>query len=204
MLGSFRRFSSAFESARATPAKVNAESFAAPRRVATSAAERARLHAAFEENHRGILRLLWRAGVAPAEAEDVAQDAFLAASSAMWRIPRGAERAFLQAAVARLVHHHRRDVRGRPRPTGAQDLRRSPLASPEQLTDQKLALEALEHLLAQLDPDQEQVFVLVELEGFTVAEASRLLCIPLGTASSRLRGARRGLAARMGALHPHP
>jgi RNA polymerase sigma-70 factor (ECF subfamily) len=200
MLGSFYRFSSPFDSPRAAPTKVEAASFAAKRLVATSAAERARLHAAFEGNYAAILRFLRRAGVDSAEAEDLAQDVFLVAFGAMWRISRGGERAFLQAAAARLVRDHRRREKARPCPADVDDLRSSPLDSPEQLADQKLTREALDGLVARLDPDQGRVFVLVEFEGFTVAETSRILRIPLGTASSRLRAARRDFALMTNAL----
>jgi len=70
------------------------------------------------------------------------------------------------------------------------DLDASPLPSPDELTDQKRAREALDLLLERLEMDTRTVFVLFELDGFTVPEIADVLAIPLGTAASRLRRAR--------------
>jgi len=62
--------------------------------------------------------------------------------------------------------------------------------SAEQLLIQKRAREQLEQALHCLPEQQRSVFVLYELEGFSVAEIAELLDVPSGTAASRLGRAR--------------
>jgi RNA polymerase sigma-70 factor (ECF subfamily) len=48
----------------------------------------------------------------------------------------------------------------------------------------------LDLILDQLEPELRDVFVLYELEGFTMPEIAALVEVPLGTAASRLRRGR--------------
>ncbi len=85
-----------------------------------------------------------------------------------------------------------RTVRRREREVPGLDLEfdPSPIPSPDQLTDQKRAREMLDAFLVGLDADMRTVFVLTELDGFTMPEIADLLDLPLGTTASRLRRAR--------------
>jgi RNA polymerase sigma-70 factor (ECF subfamily) len=62
--------------------------------------------------------------------------------------------------------------------------------SPELALEQRQALAELDQVLATLSEEQRTVFVLYEIEGFSLPEIARSLAIPLGTATSRLRRAR--------------
>jgi RNA polymerase sigma-70 factor (ECF subfamily) len=159
------------------------------RPAARSAREQARLRAAFDGNYAGIWRFLRRLGVAPDRVDDAAQQVFLIAIEALGRIHEGSERAFLYATAVRVAHGIRRKIQ-REVASPELDADASPLPSPAQLTDQKRAREVLDAIIASLDDDHRTVFVLAELEDFTVPEIATLLDVPLGTAASRLRRAR--------------
>ena len=151
--------------------------------------DEARLRKAFVQHYAGVWRFLRRLGVTPDRVDDAAQHAFLIALEALPRIVPGCERAFLYSTAVRVAHGHRRRT-VREIATVDVDLRSSPLPSPDELTDQKRARELLDQLLEHIELDARAVFVLFEIEGFTVPEIADLLKIPLGTAASRLRRSR--------------
>jgi len=64
------------------------------------------------------------------------------------------------------------------------------LPDAEQLLIEKRARQELESALAGLSDEQRSVFVLYELEGFSVREIAELLALPSGTVASRLGRAR--------------
>jgi RNA polymerase sigma-70 factor (ECF subfamily) len=154
-----------------------------------SEAEQARLLQAFHQNYAGVWRFLRRMGVPPDRTDDAAQQVFLIALEALPRITEGSERAFLYETAVRLAHGLRRQGE-REVPSIELEFDPSPLPSPDQLTDQKMAREMLDTFIASLDVDTRTVFVLTELEGFTTPEIAGMLDVPLGTAASRLRRAR--------------
>lgn len=161
--------------------------------------DRARLRHAFVEHYPGVWRFLRRMGVPADRADDAAQQVFLVAVEALPRILRGSERPFLYATAVRTAHGIRR--RGDREVHGLNlDLDVSPLPSPDELTDQKQAREALDALLERLEMDARTVFVLFEFDGFTVPEIAEVLSIPLGTAASRLRRAREHFQSLVRAL----
>jgi RNA polymerase sigma-70 factor, ECF subfamily len=133
-------------------------------------------------------------GVEADSADDATQQVFLIALEALSRISEGSERAFLYETAVRLAHGMRRR---RQREVATIDLEfvPSPLASPDQFTDQKRAREVLDAFIVSLDVDTRNVFVLTEYDGFTAPEIAALLEVPLGTAASRLRRAREKLKA---------
>ena len=140
------------------------------------------------QHYAGVWRFLRRLGVARDRVDDAAQHAFLVMLEAIPRIVPGCERAFLYSTAVRIAHGLRR----RPeREIATVDVDgASPLPSPDELTDQKRAREMLDRLLEHIDLDARAVFVLFEIEGFTVPEIADLLKVPLGTAASRLRRSR--------------
>ncbi|HLK36573.1 MAG TPA: sigma-70 family RNA polymerase sigma factor [Polyangiaceae bacterium] len=154
-----------------------------------STPETARLRAAFVDYHAGIWRFLRRLGVPEDAADDAAQHVFLIALQALPRIVEGCERAFLYSTAVRVAHGLRRKAPRElcglaPEDTG------TAFSNPEELTDQKRAREILDAFLQCLDVDARTVFVLFEIEGFTVPEIASVLGLPLGTAASRLRRGR--------------
>jgi RNA polymerase sigma-70 factor (ECF subfamily) len=172
-----------FDSALADPLASGASG------AGVSEQDEARLRKAFVQHYAGVWRFLRRLGVTPDRVDDAAQHAFLIALEALPRIVPGCERAFLYSTAVRVAHGHRRRT-VREIATVDVDLRSSPLPSPDELTDQKRARELLDQLLEHIELDARAVFVLFEIEGFTVPEIADLLKIPLGTAASRLRRSR--------------
>ena len=71
------------------------------------------------------------------------------------------------------------------------------------LADRETALE-LEAALATLPPEQRAAIVLVDLQGFGVDEAARVLGCPAGTVKSRCSRGRARLAAQLGHLRNPP
>jgi RNA polymerase sigma-70 factor (ECF subfamily) len=124
-----------------------------------------------------------------AAAEDIAQEAFLAAVRALDRFDR--RRPFgpwlHRIVVNRAIDHAR--ARGLRREV---ELGERPAAS----TDPP-DLDGIVAALAGLPPDQRAVVVLRHLLGYTPGDIARLLGLPRGTVNSRLR---RGLDAMRGQL----
>ncbi len=167
----------------------------------TSAQDRTRLREAFVQHYAGVWRFLRRLGVVPDRVDDAAQQVFLVATEALPRIVPGFERAFLYGTAVRVAHGIRRS--GAREVAGIDvELGTSPLPSPDELADQKRARELLDQLLEHVEGDARTVFVLFEIEGFTVPEIADLLDLPLGTAASRLRRAREQFQALVGSLTP--
>jgi RNA polymerase sigma-70 factor (ECF subfamily) len=119
-----------------------------------------------------------------AAAEDIAQEAFLAAVRALDRFDR--RRPFApwlhRIVVNRAIDHAR-----------ARALRREvALAEPPDAAAPEGELAGIVDALAVLPPDQRAVVVLRHLLGYTPGDIARLLGLPRGTVNSRLR---RGLDA---------
>jgi RNA polymerase sigma-70 factor (ECF subfamily) len=170
---------------------------------APASPDNARLRQAFVEHYPGIWRFLRRMGVTSQRVDDAAQHVFLIALEALPRIVRGSERAFLYGTAIRVAHGMRRRTE-REVPGYDLDLDLSPLPRPDELADQKRARELLDDLLERMELDARTVFVLFELDGFTIPEIAQVLGIPLGTAASRLRRAREQFQSRVRLLRgPH-
>ncbi len=156
-----------------------------------SATEDARVRAAFEGHFELVWRSLRRFGVPAGTADDAAQHVFLTLADRLGNVEVGRERAFLVATAVRVAANVRRRFE-RAREDAFDELEplADPCASPETLLEEKDRRLALDRALAALPLEQRAVFVLYELEGFTLPEIAESLAIPLGTATSRLRRAR--------------
>jgi len=138
--------------------------------------------------------ILGRAGIyRPAERCELAHDAFLVAQEVhATRDPAVPLRAWLAAITWNVARNHRALERvkrealvDRPDPVSSE-------ASPEDVVVRR---RYLLDLLEGLDDERRAVFDLHEIEGFEVPEIARALCIPVGTASTRLRLAREHVQA---------
>ena len=141
-----------------------------------------------------VWNTLRRLGIRAEDLKDVAHDVFVIAYRNFdeydsTRPPRP----WLFGIAFRVVAHVRRDAKTRPAADSGvspEDLV-SPRPSPEDdaraSQDRALVAAALETL----DLDQRAVFVMHELDGHAIPEIARELAIPLNTAYSRLRLARR-------------
>lgn len=138
------------------------------------------------------LEFLWRfacrMGIGEADAQDVAQEAFLVALSRIDTIDVGKERSFLLSVVVNMVR------RERHRRMRYEELEVEPLApaldSPDEALDDRRARMLLDRSLEALDEDLRTVFVLHEIEEETMAEIAQVLDLAPGTVASRLRRAR--------------
>jgi len=153
--------------------------------------DKARLGAALSEHYALVWRSLRRFGVAESTVDDSAQHVFLTLAERLEDVDRGSERAFLIAVAVRVAANARRLVE-RSREVPLDDLEGVLEAglTPEELLVQKQRRLVLDEALATLSLDQRVVFVLFELEGFSLPEIAESVGIPLGTATSRLRRAR--------------
>lgn len=152
---------------------------------------RGRLEQAVRENHASVWRFLRRLGLSEADADDAIQETILIAAQKLGTVPELSARSFLFGTALRVAHGmFRRNTRRRE--ISDEVLADHPSSQPdlEALTEQKQLREFLDELLGELPYDLRLVFVLYELEEFTVAEISEVLGIPAGTAASRLRRAR--------------
>ena len=149
-----------------------------------------RLREAFALHFELVWRSLRRFGVPESAADDAAQHVFLTFSARSAKIELGRERAFLVATALRVAANERRRI-DRAREVPFDDAAsESGAPTPESLLEEKRRRNALDEALRALPIDQRAVFVLYELEGFTLPEIAQSLEIPLGTATSRLRRAR--------------
>jgi len=148
--------------------------------------------ALYEAHFDFVFRCLRRLGVASANAEDACQEVFIVLHRRLLDLRADASaRAFLFGIATRVASEHRRkqartatlelpdDV---PALAGATD--------PFVAAANAQAARQLERFLVALDADQRAVFMLVELEDFSVPEVCEALGAKLNTVYSRLRLAR--------------
>jgi RNA polymerase sigma-70 factor (ECF subfamily) len=150
-----------------------------------------RFEAVLEEHFDFVWRSLRRLGVPASDLDDAAQEVFVVAARRLDDFMRDRERAFLFGTATRVASTRRRGARRHPEDaTDAIDERAADELDPEELSELRLARPLLQEILDALEPDLRAVFVLAELEELPTREIAELLAIPVGTVSSRLRGAR--------------
>lgn len=150
------------------------------------------LRAILMQHFKLVWRTLRRFGVEAAGVDDAAQQVFLTFASRLSDVRPGSERAFLVGICSGVAANARRR---RCRSLEAFDDGEADHAdvdglTPEQLVEWKQRRKVLDQALNALSIEQRAVFVLFELEGFSLPEIAESLGIPLGTATSRLRRAR--------------
>lgn len=137
-----------------------------------------------------VWRVLRRFGVHPNDMEDAAQLVYLTLSNHLAQVEDGKEASYLGAVSVKIAANVRRKAQRR-REDPSDDLEAVTTAvTPEALLGHKQLRRELDEALATLSEEQRAVFVLFELEGFSLPEIAQSLDIPLGTATSRLRRAR--------------
>jgi RNA polymerase sigma-70 factor (ECF subfamily) len=135
-------------------------------------------------------RTLRTHGVSEADVDDGVQQVCLVLFDKLDRIELGSERAFVFRTAQRIASRIRRTRnRRREEPEQQADQMQEPIG-PEQIADERQAMDALSGLLDALDDDLREVFVLYEVEELTMAAIAELLELPPGTVASRLRRAR--------------
>lgn len=170
--------------------------FPISRRAAISS--QARVRAAVDLHYDGVWRFLRRFGVAESEAEDAAQKVFVVFAEKLSTVEPRAEKSFLFSSAVRIASDVRKK-RARSREELAKgDAYAEPLdpaPSAEDQIDARRMRRWLDEVLDALPDDLRAVFVLVEVEGHTMADASEALGVPAGTVASRLRRAREAFEA---------
>jgi RNA polymerase sigma-70 factor (ECF subfamily) len=163
-----------------------------------AASTQPRLVQLIQEHFGFVWRLLRRIGVPESDADDAAQQVFIAAAQRLDDIRSGSERAFLFSTALHVGSRARRD-RGRKREDLGVDFDEQPASapSPEELVDRRRARELLDALLEEMPLELRVVFVLYEIEQLTSAEIAEVVGVPLGTVASRLRRAREDFTARV-------
>lgn len=154
--------------------------------------ERKRRLTALVQDHLDFVeRVMRNLGVPESELDDAVQRAFMVVADRLDDIRPGAERGFLFQTARYLAAHVWRNRARRRRDEEIDEHLPSDLASPETMLSQKNARELLDRILDAMPSDLRTVFVLHEFEELSGPEIATMLDIPLGTASSRLRRARK-------------
>jgi RNA polymerase sigma-70 factor (ECF subfamily) len=159
--------------------------------------------AVYRENIRFVWRSVRRLGVDPAFLDDIVQEAFLVVHRRLADFEgRSSTKTWLYGIVRRVIADHRRSLRRRPGSTDTRAEERSsdttargagayPQADgPDVMAEQAEKVRLLHRLLAELDDEKREVFILAEFEGMTLAEIAGALEVNPNTVSSRLRAAR--------------
>jgi RNA polymerase sigma-70 factor (ECF subfamily) len=148
---------------------------------------------------------VWRLCAAlgdPQSADDLTQETFLRAFGALHRFEgRSSVRTWL-FGIARHVCADALRSRRRRRLTLVRDPADLEAARPAALADPVGEGVALTDLLARLDPDRREAFVLTQLLGLSYADAAEVADCPVGTIRSRVARARADLVTSLGGARP--
>jgi RNA polymerase sigma-70 factor (ECF subfamily) len=142
-----------------------------------------------------VANFLARMGVVRADIDDLVQEVFLVAHRCGGYAPGPAKPTTFLASIAfRAATTHRRKRQTRAFVKQADDIVNNAgdeRYSPERDADQRRQLAMLDRALQALDSDKRAIFVMAELQGESVVSIAAGLGIPVDTAYSRLRAARR-------------
>jgi RNA polymerase sigma-70 factor (ECF subfamily) len=175
--------------------------------MTSPALQAVRVRSLVDQHFAFVWRYLRGLGVPVSEVDDAAQQVFVVAAQKIDAIHEGSERSFLVgtargvAANARRAGQRRREVAVDDGLDAFRD--HGPDAEEQARTREELAI--LDGFLASLPEDVREIFVLFELEGFTMASIAHDLGLPPGTVASRLRRAREAfqeMAKRYRAIGP--
>jgi RNA polymerase sigma-70 factor, ECF subfamily len=153
--------------------------------------------AVYDEHLTYIWRAARRLGVQPADTDDVVQEVFLVAHRRLSEFEGRAQlKTWLFKILVHVVRHHFRTQQRKPghrAPDSADDLAdlaTTTATGPVEALERAEAVRILDRLLARLDEDKREVFVLAEIEDLSVVEIADVLGVNLNTVYSRLRTAR--------------
>ncbi len=159
-------------------------------------------HPSLDDLYRAHADFVWRTvlrmGIPQSHAEDAVHEVFLVVRRKLSEFRGDAAPTTWLYAIARGVcaNLRRADERAQRRLELAPEP--SPAPDPEDAAARANAEELVARFLAQLPEEQREVFVLSDIEGMAGPEVAATLRIPLGTAYSRLRLARKRLEAFVG------
>ena len=155
------------------------------------------LDSVYREQFRAVWRLLRRLGVAEAQLDDATQDVFLVVQRRLGEFDGAVPvRAWVFAIGVRVAsEYRRRATRWRAEPLGEERACAAP--GPARLTEFQESLRLLHEVLAELDDERREAFVLSELEQLSAPEIASVLGVNLNTIYSRLRSARQRFEAAL-------
>lgn len=147
----------------------------------------------YRDHYRFVWRSLVHLGLSTATADDALQDVFLVVHRRLASFDGPSIRNWLYGIARRIASEYRRGTRRAVRPLNVMpdpDIHPEPAAMSSRLS----AAWAVRRLLAELDDDKREVFVLTEVEGMTAMEIAEMLNLNVNTVSGRLRAARKRFA----------
>jgi RNA polymerase sigma-70 factor (ECF subfamily) len=168
------------------------------------APERRSFAAIYEEYFDFVYRTVRRLGVLENAAEDVAQEVFVCVHKNLTEFEgRSSIRTWLFGIARNVAYRHRRTLTRRiTTTTGDGGLLESAhdesAKSAHDLAERSEAARLVDALLASMDDEKREAFVLVELEEMSMPEVAEALGINVNTAYTRLRAARQQFEAALG------
>lgn len=153
-------------------------------------------HQVFREHADAVFRLAWRLVSNRADAEDVVQEVFIQVFASIHTFRGEASlRSWLHRVTVRTAGRYRRRARKRRDQLElvVEGMERAPTGATHVLESRE-ALRRLWALLERVVDRRRVVFVLHEVEGYTLPEAAALLDISVTAAKKRVWRARRDLA----------
>jgi len=165
----------------------------------------ARFRALVQEHRKPLFRFVLRNVGSPADAEDIAQQAFVEAYRALPGFRGESELStWLYGIAMNLVRNYLNRAPHRVRKFESDDVLaglESGTDGPETLIHRFELMTRLYAAVGTLSEDLKQTFLLVAIEGRSYQEASEILSVPIGTIRSRLFRAREALKAGLPGLH---
>lgn len=153
--------------------------------------DEARLRRIVDAHFDPLWRFLRRLGIAEADVDDAIQEVILVLARKLTLVDPGSERSFVFSTAFRVASDMRKRLKRR-REVDEASLADVPSSArdPEALAHAQRMTVLFGQVLGQLSLEQRAVFVLYELEEFTMAEIAQALELPMGTVASRLRRGR--------------
>jgi len=151
----------------------------------------------YEEQMEFVWRTVRRMGVRTADVDDVVQEVFVIVHRRLAEFEGRAQlKTWVFKILVHVVRHYWRTHQRKPGDQAADDpaeiqtLAADHENSPSAVLERVEALRVLDGLLARLDEDKREVFVLAEIEQMSAAEIAEIVEANVNTVSSRLRAAR--------------
>ena len=153
----------------------------------------------YEENLKFVWRAARRLGIDPSDTDDVVQEVFVVAHRKLPEFEgRAKVKTWLLEILVRVVRHYFRTRKRKPGHRAGQSLdaarldalHADPSRGPAESAERRDAVRVLDNLLARMDSDKREVFVLAEIEQLSSVEIAEVLGANLNTIYSRLQSAR--------------
>lgn len=152
----------------------------------------------YDEHFDFVWRSLRRLGVPEAALDDAAQDVFLVAFRRQGEFEgRSSVRTWLFGIAWNRTRELLRGARRRPEEPLVEHVASAPGVDQEQAAIEREALVFAYRVLDELAPERRAVLLMAEVEEMTAVQIAEILAIPVNTAYSRIRLARRDFEAAL-------